>query len=143
MRRSILIPTVLAALAGCDQPAEPPAGNTAEANAAAPAKKHPTYCFFKNADTRGWSVARDASGNVAVKGQAHLADRRYMGAIAESEVVGDEARLWVTMAPNTTGSGVAGDWWDVAGAVLDSGAVTKVIVLCGKKTVAELPVKKG
>ena len=72
MRRSIVLPALLAGLASCNQAAEPPAANTAEANAAAPAKKHPTYCFFKDADTKGWSASRDSSGNVAVKGQAHM-----------------------------------------------------------------------
>ena len=143
MRRSIVLPALLAGLASCNQAAQPPAANTAEANAAAPAKKHPTYCFFKDADTKGWSASRDSTGNVAVKGQAHMADRRYRGALDEPEVSGDEARLWLTMPPNTTGSGVADDWWDVAAAVPDSTAVTKVTVLCGKKTVAELEVKKG
>lgn len=143
MRRSIVLPALLAGLAGCNQAAEPPAANTAENKVAAPARKHPTYCFFKDADTKGWSASRDSRGNVAVRGQAHLADRRYRGALDESEVSGNRARLWLTMVPNTTGSGVADDSWDVAAAVPDSATVTKVTVLCGKKTVAELQVKKG
>ena len=143
MRRSILVLGTLLGLAGCGQSGdEPAAPNTAAANAAEPAKKRPTYCFFKNADTKGWAAARDASGNVAVKGQARIGDRRYMASLGDPETEGDKARLWLTMAPNTTGSGVPGDWWEVGATVPASAAVGQVTVLCGKKTVAELPLKK-
>ncbi|HEX6741790.1 MAG TPA: hypothetical protein VF079_08370 [Sphingomicrobium sp.] len=141
MRRSILVAGALMAVAGCNESTEPPAANSA-ANAAAPAKKHPTYCFFKTADTKGWAASRGADGNVAVKGQAHLPDRRYMAALGDAEVEGDKATLWLTMAPNTTGSGAPGDVWDAAATIPASGAVDQVTVLCGKKTVAELSLKK-
>ena len=108
MRRSIVALGALGLLAGCGDGAEPPAANKAAAKAEAPAKKRPTYCFFKNPDTKGWSASRDAAGNVAVKGQARIGDRRYMASLSE---------------------------WDSAGA-------TSVTVLCGKKVVAELPLKK-
>lgn len=142
MHRSILVLGALFCVAGCDKAAEQPAANAAAAKAAEPEKKHPTYCFFKDADIKGWSASRDASGNIAVKGQARIPDRRYMASLAESEVEGGTARLWLTMAPNTTGSGAPGDWWDVTGSAPDSAAATSVTVLCGKKVVAELPVKK-
>ena len=143
MRHSILVLGTLMTLAGCGQSGEPRApANAAVANAAEPVKKRPTYCFFKNADARGWAVSRDASGNVAVEGQAHIGDRRYMAQLGDPETEGDEARLWLTMAPNSTGTGAPGDWWDVSATVPASSAVTKVTVLCGKKTVAELPLKK-
>jgi len=143
MRRSIIVMAALIGAAGCNQSTEQPATNTAAANTAEPTKKRPTYCFFKNADTKGWSVTRDASGNVVVKGQARLADRRYMAALGDSEIDADEAQLWLSMAPNTTGVGAPGDWWELSAAVPASTAVRSVTVLCGKKTVAELELKKG
>jgi len=114
----------------------------ANATADAAAPKRPTYCFFKDAATRGWSAVPDASGNVAVKGQVKVDDKRYRGDLSQSEVAGDGARLWLTMAPNT---GYADDdnWWDLAATVPDSGAVTQVTVLCGKKEVAKLKVRRG
>ena len=142
MRRSILVLAALFGAAGCSQSADQPAANAATANTAAPAKKHPTYCFFKTADTKAWAASRGADGNVAVKGQAHLPDRRYMAALGDAEVEGDKATLWLTMAPNTTGSGAPGDVWDAAATIPDSKEVEKVTVLCGKKSVAELPLKK-
>jgi hypothetical protein len=142
MRRSILVLGALFGVAGCGQSADQPAANTAVANAAAPAKKHPTYCFFKTADLKGWAASRGADGNVTVKGQAHLPDRRYMAALGDAEVEGDKATLWLTMSPNTTGSGAPGDVWDAKATIPDSSAVAKVTVLCGKKSVAELSLKK-
>ena len=141
MRRSIVLLTALLGVAGCDQPAGQVAANNTVATAE-PAKKHPTYCFFKTADTRAWAATRGADGNVAVKGQAHLPDRRYMGALGDSEIVGTKATLWLTMVPNTTGSGAPGDWWDLSATVPDSAGVEQVTVLCGKKSVAELSLKK-
>ena len=141
MRRSIVALSALYFLAACDQAAESPAANNAVAKAAEPAKKRPTYCFFKNADAKGWAASRDASGNVAVKGQARIADRRYMASLSESEIEGDKARLWLTMAPNTTGTGAPDDWWAVTGTVPNSAGAASVTVLCGKKVVAELPLK--
>src|SRR5215213_7608437 len=119
MRRSILMLAALIGAASCSQSAEQPAANSAAANTAEPEKKRPTYCFFKNADTKGWAALRDRGGNILVKGQARIADRR-------------------NMAANTTGTGAPGDWWDVSAAVPASAPVTSVTVLCGKKTIAEL-----
>lgn len=141
MRRSIVALSALCCLAGCDRAAEQPAANTAAAKAEEPAKKRPSYCFFKDADTRGWAASRDATGNATVKGQARIADRRYMASLSESETEGDKARLWLTMAPNTTGTGAPDDWWAVTGTVANSADATSVTILCGKKVVAELPLK--
>ena len=131
-------------LTACGQPgADNGAANTAAnatANAAAP--KRPSYCFFKDAATRGWAAAPDASGNVAVKGQVKVDDKRYRGDLSQSDVAGDTATVWLTMAPNT---GYADDdnWWDVTITVPDSSAATGVTVLCGKKEVAKLKVRRG
>lgn len=142
MKRSIIMLGAAASLAGCGQQAEQ-AQNAANTAAAAPAKKHPSYCFFKDADTKGWAATRGADGSVSVKGQVHIEDRRYMGALGDSEVTATTAQLWLTMAQNNTGSGAQGNWWDVSGSVGNAAAVDKVAVMCGKKTVAELPLKKG
>ena len=143
MRQSILLLGALVAVAGCNQSAEQPPANTLAAKAAEPAKKRPTYCFFKNADTKGWAAARDASGKVTVEGQARIADRRYRASLGEPDIEGGKAKFWLTMAPNTTGMGAPDDWWDVNAAVPAGATVDSVTILCGRKTVAELPLKKG
>ena len=125
-----------AGLAACNQSGSDNSAANATASSA-PARKHPTYCFFKDAATKGWSAAPDANGNVAVKGQVKVDDRRYRGDLSQSEVAGDTASVWLTMAPNT-GFADLDNWWDVAIAVPGSGAVTSVTVLCGKKEVAKL-----
>ena len=142
MRRSIILMSAFTGLASCGQQAPAPENNVT-AEAAAPAKKHPTYCFFKDADTKGWTATRTADGSGAVKGQVHNADRRYMAAMVDAEVSGASGTVWLTMPPNTTGSGAPGDWWDITGSVPNAAAVEKVTILCGKKTVAELTLKKG
>jgi hypothetical protein len=136
---------IAAALTACgpsggDTNAAVPVTN-AVANAAA-APKRPTYCFFKDAATRGWAAAPDASGNVAVKGQVKVDDRRYRGELSQSEVTGNTASVWLTMAPNT-GYADEDNWWDVTIAVPDSSAAAGVTVLCGKKEVAKLKVRRG
>jgi hypothetical protein len=131
-----------AGLTACGQSSGDNAAANATANAPAPAKKHPSYCFFKDAATRGWNAARDASGNVAVKGQVKVDDRRYRGDLSQSEIAGDTASVWLTMAPNT-GFADEDNWWDVAIIVPDSGMAANVIVLCGKKEVAKLKVRRG
>jgi hypothetical protein len=140
MRGQVFVLAASASLAACNQPTSDNAAATA--NAVAPAKKHPTYCFFKDAATKAWTASVDASGNVTVKGKAHLDDRRYSGDLSDSEVAGDTASAWVTMAPNTTGVGAEDDWWDVSVTIPGSTAVKSVTVLCGTKTVAELTVRR-
>src|SRR5262249_2628244 len=80
-------------LAACNQSAD--AGNaTANANAnsvAAAKPKHPTYCFYKDANTKGWAAATDKSGNVTIKGKAYLEDSGYRGDLSQPEVQGDKA----------------------------------------------------
>jgi hypothetical protein len=144
MRGRVFGIAIAVGLTACGQPgSDNSAANVAAnatANAAAP--KRPTYCFFKDAATRGWAASSDASGNVAVKGQVKVDDKRYRGELGQSEVASDTARVWLTMAPNT---GYADDdnWWDVTITVPDSGAATGVTVLCGKKEVAKLKIRRG
>jgi len=120
----------------------PSARPIASSSNAAAAPKRPTYCFFKDAATRGWAGAPDASGNVAVKGQVKVDDRRYRGELSQSEVTGNTASVWLTMAPNT-GYADEDNWWDVTITVPASSAAANVTVLCGTKEVAKLKVRRG
>jgi len=140
--RMLALAVAAMSVTACNQ-SDGAANNAANAAATAAAPKRPTYCFFKDAATRGWAASVDSTGNVVVKGQAKLEDRRYQGVLSQSEVAGDKASVWVTMGPNTTGMGAVDNWWEVSLTVPDSGAVTSVTVLCGKKPVAELQVKRG
>src|SRR5436305_3956395 len=124
-RALLLLAGAVAALAGCNQGGENAAGNVAT-NAAASAPKHPTYCFFKDSDTKGWSASRDAAGNVAVKGKALLEDTRYMAAVGEPEISGSKARLWLTMGSNTNAYGAPGNWWDATATIPGSSGVEAV-----------------
>ena len=139
--RTLLLAGAVAALTGCNQPAD----NTSEkvpTNAAAPAPKHPTYCFFKDSATKGWRASRDSGGNVAVTGQALVEDTRYQATLGTPEMSGTNANLWLTMGPNTNAYGAPGNWWDVTATVPGSSGVDAVTVMCGAKTVAQLKVGK-
>ena len=140
--RALLLAGAVAALAGCNQAGENAAGNVGT-NAAASAPKHPTYCFFKDSDTKGWSASRDAEGNVTVKGKALLEDTRYMAAVGEPEISGSKARLWLTMGSNTNAYGAPGNWWDATATIPGSSGVEAVTIMCGTKTVAQLKVAKA
>ena len=131
-------------LTACGQPGADngAANSTANATVNAAAPKRPTYCFFKDAATRRWLASRDAGGNVAVKGQVKVDDKRYRGDLSQSEVAGDAATVWLTMAPNT-GYADEDNWWDLSVTVPGSGTVTNVTVLCGKKEVAKLKVRRS
>jgi hypothetical protein len=132
-----------AALGGCNSSdgADNGAANVSANTAAAEKPKHPTYCFFKDANTKGWSAARDKSGNVTVKGKAYLADAAYSGSLIQGEAEGGKASIWLTMAPNSTGYAKPDGWWDVTATIPDSAAAKSVAVMCGTKTVASLSVK--
>ena len=138
-----LFSAALLMLAGCSQPATEQAGaNDAAANTAV-AKPHPTYCFFKDAETKGWRASRDAAGNVAITGKAHVKDARYQAGFSETdtEVDGANATLWLAISENQ-GYAAPDNWWDVSFAIPDSAAVTAVTLQCGKKTIADLSVPR-
>lgn len=116
--------------------------NASTKSAAAEAPKHPTYCFFKDAATKGWAASADKDGNVTVKGKAKLDDGRYSGALIQGEAQGDNASIWLTMNPNTTGYSMADSWWDVSATIPNSAAAKSVTVFCGTKTVATLKVPR-
>jgi hypothetical protein len=137
--RVLLLAGAVVVLAGCNQTGSSTATNET-ANAAASAVKHPTYCFFKDADTKGWSAKRDAQGNITVKGKAHIDDNRYSAALGEPEVSGTSASVWLTMGPNSGATGAPENWWDVTASIANGASVDTVSVMCGKKTVAQLKV---
>ena len=129
----------LAALAGCNQGSETTANQAnASANAAAAKPKHPTYCFFKDSDTKGWAASRDAAGNVSIKGKAYVEDTRYAAELDQPEISGTSASLWLTMGPNTAATGAPENWWDVKTGIPNSYAIDSVTIMCGTKTVAQL-----
>lgn len=145
MRGRVFGIAIAAGLAACGQSGSDNSASDTAANATAKAAapRRPTYCFFKDAATKGWTASTDAKGNVAVKGQARIDDRRYRGDLSQSEAVGGSAKVWLTMAPNDTGFGAPDNWWDVTITVPDSGAATGVTVLCGTKEVAKLKIRRG
>lgn len=144
MRKSILILAGSAALTACGQGGgDNQAATQANAAAAAPAKKHPTYCFFPDpADNKDWAVKTDKDGNVTVSGKARLEDRRYMARLGQADVTGTTASLWLTMPQNTTGMGAQENWWDVDTTIPNSAAITEVKVMCGTHVFADLQVPR-
>ncbi|MEO8454120.1 MAG: hypothetical protein ABI454_03085 [Sphingomicrobium sp.] len=138
----LLVAISAALVAGCNQGGDTKAAGpaNASANSAAAKPKHPSYCFFKDSETKSWSAARDAQGNVTVKGKAHIEDTAYSAQLAAPEVSGLSATLWLTMSPNPGPYGAVDNWWDVAATVPNSGGVDSVTVRCGTKNVAQLKV---
>ena len=145
MRKSIILLGAAAGLTACGQAADNGTNdaNAAAANAAAE-KPRPAYCFFTADATKDWKATVDASGNVVVSGKAHDEDRRYKAVLGPATVDGTSARIAPSIAPNDTGSGAVGDWWDVKATIPNSQVVTSVTVACGEKTLATLEVpRKG
>jgi nitrous oxide reductase accessory protein NosL len=142
MRRAILVLSGFTGLAACGRAAEQAANNTASNKVAE--VQHPTFCFFKDEETKGWKASVDAAGNVTVTGKAHVKDSRYMALLGQPEVQGNQASLWLTIGTNTTGWAANDqDLWDVTAKIPGAGAVESVSVMCGKKSIAELALKKG
>ena len=140
--KAAIVLVAAAALAGCGQSEGPPTKSAkATANAAAAAPKRPTYCFFKDALTKGWAASLDPAGNVSVTGKLKVEDRRYRGDFIQNEVAGDKARAWFALVPNT-GYAQPDNWWDVSLTIPGSSGVASVTVMCGTKPVAELKVKR-
>ncbi len=141
LMRSIILFCAAAALAGCNQAGEEPANN-ASANTSAAAAKHPTFCFFKDEETKDWKASADAKG-VTVSGKAHVKDGRYKAVLGDPEIAGTEASVWLTIGTNDTGYSADEDWWDLRARIPPGTAVESVSVMCGKKTIAQLALKKG
>jgi hypothetical protein len=139
MKRLLVIAAVTA-LAGCGSSDESTANNGANAAAAAKPKKA-AYCFFKPEEMKGWTATRDKTGNITVKGKAHVADARYQAQLGPPSVSGTKAEVSPTIAPNT-GYEAEGDWWALSVTIPNSAAVDSVAVTCGATRVADLPVPR-
>src|SRR3954453_1035716 len=138
MHPFILIASAAAVLAGCGQsggngPANQTAGNAAQV------KKRPAYCFFKDAETRGWTASRGKDGNIVVEGKVYRSDSRYKAVLGSPTITGASAEIAPSITVNT-GYAAPDNWWDVSAVIPGSAAVTTVAVRCGAKTLAELTV---
>ena len=137
MRKSILLVSAVAVLAGCNSSGDD-AANQAAANAAAaaPKKPKPAYCFFKDSETKDWSAKRGKDGDITVKGKAYRLDGRYKAVLNPATVSGTTADIAPTILPNDTGFSAPENWWPLSATIPNSATVTTVNVRCGSKTVA-------
>ena len=140
MRRKLFLLCAVGALASCNQPAENAATN-ATAKASNAGEKRSAYCFFKDEETKEWEASLDKSGNVTVTGKAHVKDSRYKPEFGQPQVSGTSAELWPTISVNS-GYASPDNWWNVSFTIPNSTAVQTVAVRCGRKTVAQLSVKR-
>ncbi|HEY4070916.1 MAG TPA: hypothetical protein VGM04_05095 [Sphingomicrobium sp.] len=141
MRNSIILLGAAAGLAGCGQSADDAQASNAAANSAE-AKPKPAYCFFKDAEMKGWAAKADRDGNIVVTGKAYRSDSRYRALLSPAAVSGTTAEVAPTITPNDTGFGAPENWWDVSETIPNSQAVTAVDIKCGAKTVATLTVPR-
>jgi hypothetical protein len=141
MRKSMIL-VAATALSACGQSPDGGEAQKSTANETAAVAKPAPYCFFKDAETKGWKAKVDKSGNVTVSGQAYREDARYKAMLAPATVSGSDAEVAPTIGPNDTGFAAPGDWWPVSETIPDSHAVTKVTVKCGDETIATLSVQR-
>jgi hypothetical protein len=137
VRKSLLLWGGVAALAGCSSSSDDSANQAAAAKAAAPKKPRPAYCFFKDAETKGWKAKRDKDGNIVVTGKAYREDPRYKAILNPPTVSGNSVEITPTITPNT-GYASPDNWWDMSATIPNSGTILQVTVKCGAKTVATL-----
>lgn len=132
-----------ALLAGCGQggtPAEASAKVAGASPAAAP-KKVP-YCFFTDQNAKDWTASAGKDGDITLKGKAYVADGRYKAVLKPAEIDGATASLQLGMPQNDSGYSTRDGWWDVTATIPNSGAVAKVLVMCGARTEASLDVAR-
>lgn len=141
MRRATIVIGVLALIAGCSQAAENAEENGA-ANAAASKKPKVAYCFFKDAETKGWAAKRDSTGDLVVTGKAYRSDSRYKAVLGEAKISGTSAEISPSIVLNDAAFGAPDDWWDVSKTIPNSSAIDTVNVTCGRKTLASLSVQR-
>ena len=127
MRTSTLLLCGTLLLAGCNQGTEPTNNTAAKTAAAKPKVNH--YCFFAKDAQKGWSAARDGNGNVVVTGKARVDDVRNKADLGQPEITGSSAKLWLTMAQNSSYP-AKDNWWDVSFTVPNSAWVDEVTVNC-------------
>ena len=142
MRKHIMLLGISAALVGCGQSADTGAANNVSANRAAAEKPKPAYCFFKDAETKGWSAKADKAGNVVVTGKAFREDPRYKALLSPATVNGTSAEVAPTIGPNDTGFAAPENWWTLSETIPNSQAVETVTVKCGDETLATLKVPR-
>ncbi len=145
--RKLIFPILALGLAACDSSPTDPSTNqpaiaaneatNASAASVQPRRKRPAFCFFKDAETSGWSASRDRQGNVVVKGRAYRSDPRYKAELGPAEVSGTAATISPTISQNS-GYASPDNWWDVSATIPNSRQVQTVKVECGRKTLAEL-----
>jgi hypothetical protein len=136
MRKSLLVIGLAFVLVGCGGPEQP----SNQVAATAKPKKKPSYCFFKDAETKGWAASRGKDGNIVVTGKAYRSDPRYKALLNPATVDGTIAEIKPTISQNDTGHAAADDWWEVAATIPNSAAVDTVKVTCGPKTLAEIKI---
>ena len=139
IHKSLLVLGAAASLGGCGQSGGNEMANKAAANAVQP-KKKAAYCFFKDAETKGWAASRGRDGNIVVKGKAFRSDPRYQALLGEATVTRTTAEISPSIQQNGTGYAAPENWWDVTANIPNSAAVDTVKVVCGAKTLAELKV---
>ena len=137
MRKFLLVMGMAALLVGCGQSEDPASQVAANAH---PKKKKLSYCFFKDAETKGWAASRGKDGNIILKGKAYRSDPRYKALLNPAAVDATVADITPTISQNDTGHAAPDDWWDLTATIPDSAAVDTVRVACGQKTLAELKV---
>ena len=142
MRKQLLTIAAVALLTACGQATDDAATNEA-AKQEQPKKKKVAYCFFKDAEMKGWSAARGKAGNIIVKGKGYRSDSRYQAVFKPAEITGTTAEISPTIQNNSTGYGAVDNWWDITATIPDSTKIETVKVICGPKTLAEfqLPAK--
>lgn len=122
----------------CGQSAIQDSTNEA-AKVAQPEKKH-AYCFFKDAEMKGWKASRDRHGDITVDGEAHVKDPRYKALFGKVAVGPKKAILDLTISQNDLGYAMRDDWWHVGVVVPNSASLNEATVECGDKIVADLQV---
>jgi hypothetical protein len=142
MRNKIILFGAAVGLCACGQSGQNAEANTQAANTAAAEKPRPAYCFFKDAETKGWKAKTDKNGNVVVSGKAYRQDARYKALLSPATVDGTIAEIAPTIGQNDTGFASPDNWWDVSQTVPNSQAVTTVNVKCGDATLASLTVPR-
>lgn len=137
--RHLVIILMITGLLGCGPSGDKQATN--QPAAAGPSERTP-YCFFKEAEAKGWSAAPDSQGNVVVKGKLYREDPRYKAILEKPKIEGTTAEIWPNIAQNDTGYAADDNWWNVTLTIPGSTAVTRVDVRCGAKTFASIDVKR-
>lgn len=134
-RTVILAGAALALSAGCS-----PSGEEQTANqvAAQPKKERPPHCFFKDSETKSWTLKIDGDDAV-VTGRGYRSDARYKAVLLEPKIVGRVAEIRPSIAINDTGFATEDNWWDLK-ATVPAATIDTVEVRCGSKVVATLAV---